>query len=701
MENAIHEINNDNSSGLSFEELHRNAYNMVVNKYGPRLYTGLQKTTEEHLAKIAARIEQLNGEAMLKSIQHEYERHKKSFSIIREIFMHLDKSNAKQRQYKSVHDLGLELWRRCVIRTPVIMSRMMETILQMIENDRNGEISDTMLIRSISVMMIDLGAEVYVKDFETSFLDATKTYYEKEAADLIDRLSCPEYLEHAEKRLKEESDRVTAYLHPTSGPKLADVVESRIVAAHAQTLINSSTGAIYILEQGDYQNLHRMYKLFSRVSCVDVLKQAVANHMKQLGVNIVDDSEKSADAGSFVCSLLELRKKCDEMLIQGLNSDKSFAQALNNAFEYFVNKNQRSPEYISLFMDGKLRKGAKGGSEEELEESLENAILLFRYISEKDLFEKYYKQHLAKRLLNGKSSSDDLERSVLGKLKVECGYQFTSKLENMFNDIRTSRETMIDFKRWQEQRASPAPVDLSVQVLTTGAWPANGQQGACNLPRQLDEACKQFKTFYDDAHSGRKLSWQTGMGTADIRATFGKKSHEISCSTHQMVVLMLLNESDRLRYSDIALASGIPDAELKRVMQSMTVVKGKNVLKKIPDTKEMHPDDVFTVNDGFTSKLYKIRIGTSTAVKENEIEQIATREKVEEDRRPQIEAAVVRLMKSRKVLQHNDVITEVTRQLSYRFNPSPAAIKRRIESLIEREYIERDASDRNLYRYIA
>jgi len=107
------------------------------------------------------------------------------------------------------------------------------------------------------------------------------------------------------------------------------------------------------------------------------------------------------------------------------------------------------------------------------------------------------------------------------------------------------------------------------------------------------------------------------------------------------------------------------------------------------------------VNESFTSKLYKVKIGTSTAVKENEFERIETREKVEEDRRPQIEAAIVRLMKSRKILQHNDIITEVTRQLSNRFNPSPVAIKRRIESLIEREYMERDANDRNLYRYIA
>ena len=65
--------------------------------------------------------------------------------------------------------------------------------------------------------------------------------------------------------------------------------------------------------------------------------------------------------------------------------------------------------------------------------------MLFRYLQEKDIFEKYYKQHLAKRLLSGKVVSDDAERAMLVKLKTECGYQFTSKLESMFNDVKTSR----------------------------------------------------------------------------------------------------------------------------------------------------------------------------------------------------------------------------------------------------------------------
>lgn len=65
----------------------------------------------------------------------------------------------------------------------------------------------------------------------------------------------------------------------------------------------------------------------------------------------------------------------------------------------------------------------QGMSEDEAEAVLDKVMMLFRYLQEKDVFEKYYKQHLAKRLLSGRTVSDDAERSLLVKLKTECGYQ--------------------------------------------------------------------------------------------------------------------------------------------------------------------------------------------------------------------------------------------------------------------------------------
>jgi cullin 3 len=58
-------------------------------------------------------------------------------------------------------------------------------------------------------------------------------------------------------------------------------------------------------------------------------------------------------------------------------------------------------------------------------------------------------------------------------------------------------------------------------------------------------------------------------------------------------------------------------------------------------------------------------------------------------------------MKARKSLHHNDLIAEVSKQLSTRFVPTPQFIKKRIESLIEREYLERKDDDRRVYQYVA
>ena len=58
-------------------------------------------------------------------------------------------------------------------------------------------------------------------------------------------------------------------------------------------------------------------------------------------------------------------------------------------------------------------------------------------------------------------------------------------------------------------------------------------------------------------------------------------------------------------------------------------------------------------------------------------------------------------MKSRKTLIHNQLVSQVVEQLASRFQPSPVIIKKRIEGLIEREYIKRADSDRKMYVYLA
>ncbi|GFR47201.1 hypothetical protein Agub_g8881, partial [Astrephomene gubernaculifera] len=681
LEDAIREIHNQNASGLSFEELYRNAYNMVLHKHGPRLYEGLILTLKAHLTDIASKVEGKEGAPFLKELKKRWDEHNKSTQMIRDILMYMDRTFVVQQQKTPVFALGLELWRDHVVRNKLIQERLLAILMQLVLKERQGELIERGLIKSVTQMLEELGHSVYVEDFEKPFLASAADFYKKEAQDFITSSDCPEYLRKAEQRLQEEQERCGAYLDPSTEPKITRVVETELLRNQMTALLEmENSGLIALLRDDKYDDLARLYALMRRVdNGLPTVRSMMCEHVKDVGKAMVTDPERTKDPVEYVQALLDMRDKYEKIITQAFADDKTFRNALNQAFEFFVNLNARSPEFISLFIDDKLRRGIKGLSDTDVESVLDKVMALFRYLQEKDVFEKYYKQHLAKRLLSGRTTSDDAERNLLVKLKTECGYQFTSKLESMFTDIKTSRDTMTEFRaklveggRLEELGG----IDLQVQVLTTGSWPTQAQS-KCNLPRELETACEAFRSFYLSTHSGRRLTFQPNMGTADLRAVFGGgRRHELNVSTYQMCILLLFNEQDSLSYKDIEQATEIPTPDLKRALQSLACVKGRNVLRKEPASKDVADTDMFYFNDKFTSKLIKVKISTVAATKEGDNEKAETRQKVEEDRKPQIEAAIVRIMKARQRLDHNTIITEVTRQLSARFVPNPATIKK-------------------------
>ncbi|VDN01726.1 unnamed protein product, partial [Onchocerca ochengi] len=68
--------------------------------------------------------------------------------------------------------------------------------------------------------------------------------------------------------------------------------------------------------------------------------------------------------------------------------------------------------------------------------------------------------------------------------------------------------------------------------------------------------------------------------------------------------------------------------------------------------------DEFWVNDAFTSKLTRIKIQMVSGRAEAEPERKETRSRIDEDRKHEVEAAVVRVMKARKKLLHNVLVAE-------------------------------------------
>lgn len=783
LKNAIQEIQKKNNSGLSFEELYRNAYTMVLNKYGEKLYTGLKEVVSDHLVnKVRKDVLTALNNNFLCVLNQAWNDHQTAMVMIRDILMYMDRVYVQTFNVEPVYNLGLILFRDTVVRYPSIKDHLRQTLLDMVHKERRGELTDRSAIKNACQMLMTLGIEtrnVYYEDFEEPFLQQSAEFYRLESQNFLAENSASVYIRKVDERIREESERANHYLDKSTESRIVKVLEDQLISAHMKTIVEMENSGVYhMLKHDKHEDLSYMYKLFHRVqNGLQTIADCMSLYLREQGRNLVcldSDSNQiiqpstSSNACSsqlliesstidtnsqsttttttgivgnnsktpilFIQSLLDLKERFDYFLHASFNDDKLFKQRINSDFEYFVNLNPRMPEYLSLFIDDKLKKGVKGLSEQEIDQVLDKSMVLFRYLQEKDVFERYYKQHLAKRLLLNKSLSDDSEKNMITKLKTECGCQFTSKLEGMFKDMTLSNSMMEEFKNNLLQKSMQpmlCGVDLFCRVLTTGFWPSQTLLAKCNLPTNARNAFDTFKRFYLSKHSGRQLTLQPSLGSADLNAIFYNKpstnisskltpdsnedldlqvndsdlkqthrKHILQVSTYQMIVLMLFSTKEKWSFEEIKQETDIPDKDLIRAIQSLAVGKTtQRILIKEPKQKEILANDEFIVNDQFTSKLIRVKINTVSAKSgESDPERQETRVKVDDDRKHEIEAAIVRIMKARKKMQHNLLVSEVTNQLKSRFLPSPVVIKKRIESLIEREYLARANED--MYSFI-
>uniref|UniRef100_A0A3Q3QXU7 Cullin family profile domain-containing protein n=1 Tax=Monopterus albus TaxID=43700 RepID=A0A3Q3QXU7_MONAL len=224
----------------------------------------------------------------------------------------------------------------------------------------------------------------------------------------------------------------------------------------------------------------------------------------------------------------------------------------------------------------------------------------------KDVFEAFYKKDLAKRLLVGKSASVDAEKSMLSKLKHECGAAFTSKLEGMFKDMELSKDIMIQFKQYMQNQSEPSNIELTVNILTMGYWPSYTPMEV-HLPTEMVKLQEVFKLFYLGKHSGRKLQWQPTLGHAVLKAEFKEGKKELQVSLFQTLVLLMFNEEEEFSMEEIRTATGIEEGELRRTLQSLACGKAR-VLNKNPRGKDVEDGDRFSFNNDFRHKLFRIKI---------------------------------------------------------------------------------------------
>jgi len=331
-------------------------------------------------------------------------------------------------------------------------------------------------------------------------------------------------------------------------------------------------------------------------------------------------------------------------------------------------------------------------------------LLVFKYIEDKDVFQTYYSKMLAKRLIHGTSVSEYLEGQMIAKLKQNCGYEYTSKLARMFSDMTVSKEIQELFK--QSKQFSEVDFDFQILILATGSWPLQQPSTNFSIPQEITRCEKAFQHFYQNQHSGRKINWLMQFSKGDLKTRYtvtNKTGYIFQCSTYQMGVLLLFNNEKILTGEQIQEASQLNDIALKSTLLSL--IKTKVLLMAPKDSPSITKKHRFTLNDKYKNKRQRVLINVPVENQKGEPgeenKQTETQKMIEEDRKLQIQAAVVRIMKSRKNLNHGNLMSEVIQQLQNRFKPKVPLIKKCIDILIEKEYLKRVEGQKDMYSYVA
>lgn len=718
IEDALNSILVGDRPRIPLERVYRGVEDLCRHGEGAKLYGMLERQCDWHLTvDILAKIQPAKRGSdvnLLRAVWDQWAIFNRILITIRSAFSFLDRSYLlNNKKILSINDLLLALYRKMVFSSEegYIGNAVVSGMCALVEYDRRGNSSsDPALLHDAVHMLKVLG--VYGQKFEPEFLAFSGKYFREFAEDQFQQ-GLKSYISACERLLKHEDHRCNTYnFDSTTKVLLLEEAHRILIEARAGGLLDKGDVA-RLLEQNESDSMRALYQLLGLSNLQSKLKEPFEDYIHQSGSVIVNDT---ANGEKMVIRLLEFRRTLDTLIRDSFAGDDAFTHGLREAFSQFINDKKiatswgtgtsKVGEMIAKHIDMLLRGGLKtlpesiitdskdrseaersgqastGDEDAELDRQLDQALELFRFIQGKDVFEAFYKKDLARRLLMGRSASQDAERNMLSKLKSECGSSFTHNLEQMFKDMELAKDEMANYKDWL---AGPGldkgGVDLSVSILSQAAWPSYPDVKML-VPPDVAEKIDQFDAYYKKKHTGRKLLWKHNLAHCALKATFPKGSKELLVSSLQATVLVLFNQAPDgiLSYEQISTATNLSGGELDRTLQSLACAKVRP-LAKSPKGKEINKTDTFQFNKTFTDPKYRIKIN-QIQLKETKAENKETHERVAADRQFETQAAIVRIMKSRKTMTHPQLVSEVIKQTISRGAMDPADIKQNIEKYV-------------------
>ena len=553
------------------------------------------------------------------------------------------------------------------------------------------------------------------KWYNDSFENETRQFSEEKAKNDIHNMSASEYITSQLKYLDEEKNREKDFINPEFHKKIDNINYANLIGSNAEELGKMDTGIPYMFKNRKTEELKKTYQLFKLYpNSLKYITEAFQPYIKQRGEEITENKEISKDPKKFVPELIKLKLEMDNLVEECFERDNSFQDTKNKGFSNFMNKSFYAKQ-LSNYTDYCLRVGFKGKSEQEVENTLNEIIGLFKCINTKLVFSIDANNKMSDRLIKNKTISLNYEKKLISKLKQEQGVNYVGKMTRMMSDLDKNKDE-IDQYRKLPHRGNPNGIKFNIQIITQSAWEINKNfMEKIEMPKFLNYCKDNFEQYYKERHVNHKLIWCLGLSKIDIQYLCFKNKNISTSTLPQYLTLYWLEKYGKLTISKIAELLGCQKNTILTDITGLVYnpsfnpqgLKEKGLILGTfnDEKKEFKETDEIYFNKNFSFPRQKfitipLPIKKSAAEeKEAEMEEAQITKRYQDNI---LQATLTRIMKSRigQKTTHVWIVNETSKQIDL-FRAQPQQIKENIEKLIEKNIMKRAETDRTCYEYIA
>ncbi|CAI5450667.1 unnamed protein product [Caenorhabditis angaria] len=733
--------------------------NSWVEEGATQIRDTLTTDIDRYVKEAGARIRSHKTESLLKVYIKEWKRYFKQTNILPLPFKVIDGTTVAIKSSSSaaggssnppeaadsIKSVMLDKWNSKIFEE--MSEALLADALKLIEDERNGLLIDAQSVVGIRESFVALNDNpddvlgVYRKTFERSFIEQTVEYYRNRSAEYLAEAGVLNYMVYADKKLDEEQKRAEKYLEmssPSASRHMDKCVMVLVESFEDQILAECST----LIVKRDVERLQRLYRLIRRTrNGIETVLKCIDCHIRTEGLNDMRNNAESmaTDPEKYVQQLLAMFDRFSSLVREGFCDDARLLTARDKAFRVVVNDSSifkvemsskkgrplsvesKCAELLANYCDLLLRKTqlSKKLTSEEIDEKLNQVLLVLKYVENKDVFMRFHRAHLSRRLILEMSADQEKEEMMVAKLR-ECGMpsDAVNKLSRMLQDIEVNKDLNSNFKKAlvgtnNNKCASDA---INIKVLNGGAWGRGGSEKIrFSLPRELEDFVPEMEAFYKKQHNGRKLCWMHhwSSGTMVFGTSNGGR-FDLDVTTFQMAVLFCFNERahEKISLETLRLATELPDAELNRTLLSLVAypkMKSQILLCDLPiiSPRDFTDSTVFYINHDFhLIKNGKIQLrGKVNLIGRLQLSLEANAEKEHEGivalREFRVQEGIVKIMKMRKTITLAQLTMELVEILKPLFVPNRKIIKEQIDWLIENRYMERRSDDIQTFVYLA